>query len=220
MRILIIDYNSQLNVHIEKKLKTIDMKVSQVTFDIFSENLIDITHFDLIVLDTPETNQQSCDAVKQIRFMAKNIPIIILSTFKKIENISKCIISGCNDYLKKPIHIDELIIKIKFWLNYEKLHEHKKINLINGFTFDTNTFQLLQNKIPISLTSKEQLFIEILLQNRGWFVPVSTIIQYVWDEPTDPNNLRVLLYKLRKKLDYELIISMKGVGYKIEELGI
>jgi len=111
--------------------------------------------------------------------------------------------------------MDELIIKLNFWLNFKTFQDSLTIHLKDGFTYDLKRHELMKYEIPVSLTMKEKLFIEILLKNQGWFVSAPTITQYIWDGYADPNQLRVLVYKLRQKTGKGLIISMRGIGYKI-----
>ena len=220
MKVLIIDHGSLLSKEIEEALKSRGFKSNNITVNAFNNDKTTISQHDIILLDVPIMDSVSYDIIEKIRMADKHIPIIVLSPFCQIKNIEKCFILGCNDYLKKPVVIDELIIKLNFWLKYETLQNTQTIHLKDGFTYDSRNYELMKKEIPISLTSKEKLFIEILLKNRGCFVPTPTIIQYVWDEYTDPNQLRVLIYKLRKKVGKDLVISMKGVGYKINNITV
>ncbi|QOR61285.1 response regulator transcription factor [Sulfurovum sp. ST-21] len=216
MKILIINHEYQSNTEIEKELKHRSFSTNYQIFATFNKNKTDMSSYDLVLLDVPLMSDESYMIIKKIRASDKHIPIIVLSPFYQIRNIEKCFIFGCNDYLKKPVVIDELIFKLNFWLNFKTYQNTQTIRLKNGFSYDPGHHELLKDKIPISLTAKEKLFIEILVKNRGWFVPTPTIIRYLWDNYAAPNQLRVLVYKLRQKAGKELITSMKGIGYKID----
>lgn len=176
------------------------------------EALSKITNgYDLFILDIDIPHISGIELLEEIRKVYKFTPIIIISATIDMNIITEAYTKGCNDYLKKPFDIKELALKI-----LAHTRDVQEIILLGqGLRYDKNRDILLDDEDEISLTVKEQLFISILLQNRGTIVTHEHLEVAIWGVDEGVPHLRQLVSRLRKKLPFELIENRVGEGYII-----
>ena len=129
--------------------------------------------------------------ITQMNLLAK---VIIISADDSIESIETAYTHGCIDYLKKPFHLKELLIKIEKVLpQLPPLHQ------------------------DVTLTRKEQALLEILVQQYPSIVSYNEIEMYVYEtQEMSMDALRSLARRVRKKLMNASVVNYAGVGYKLE----
>ena len=122
---------------------------------------------------------------------------------KKAENLHT--LSEYNINLKKLIFGQEIIDKPLVFFGKD-------------FYFNTNTCEAFHNGKQVKLVEKENLFIKILIAHLGLVVSFKKIVAYIWGENgATYNNVRMLVYRLRNKLQTDSIKNLSGTGYYIEQ---
>ena len=175
------------------------------------------TSYDLFLLDINVSGIDGYDFLREIRESGNEAPAIFISSYTDMDHLSKGYKYGCNDYLRKPFSLEELLLRVNEQLKSKILKTNETILTFGeNYQFNTQTHTLTYKGKIINLVPKERLFIEILIKNRDSIVTTETICDYVWDSFIDMNSLRVLVYKLRKKLPEPFIENIKGSGYKIK----
>jgi len=162
----------------------------------------------LVDIDIPKIN--GLELVKEIRKLNKDCIVIMMTA--KIEDFyfQKAYDYGCNDYIKKPFSVSELLIRIERHL--------KSVNFIefDGYRFDFNELELYKNKERIPLRKKEKKLLNLFLKNINKTLSSKEIVSYVWEKEQKNYPLRQLINELRKKFDKEYIKTVVGIGYRFE----
>lgn len=184
-----------------------------VVLAIDGEEALEFTYnnrFDMYLLDINVPIVSGIDFLKLLRDYGDETPAFFITALRDIDSLSKAFNSGCDDYIKKPFEIDELLIRIEHILKKKNpLIEYKNIKL------DLFADKIYKDKEEIKLGLVEKAVFTLLLRNISIVVYKSAL----YDEMQKPSEsgLRVLINKLRKIFDIE-IISVKGIGYKIEKV--
>ncbi len=151
-----------------------------------------------------------------------NIPIIFLTAFSDDETISRAIKTDPVGYLIKPFNTEELksTIMLGFYkFNNENIEEKelKLIKLSSDYFYTKEPhLKVYYKQKEISLTQKERMLMEILIQANGQIVSFSSIEHYIWyDKVVSDSTLRTLIYRLRTKLDYKVIETLPTIGCKL-----
>jgi len=147
-----------------------------------------------------------------------HLPVIIVSAQLDIDNISKAYDLGCNDYLKKPFELEELMLHIKYHIKtiFKNDLDKDVIDLGFGLTFDLRDQNLYKSGHEIVLTQKEKLLLTLFINNIDKTVTSQMIHEYVWDnKDMEPVTMRSMIHKLQKKLKNGMIVNIRGVGYKL-----
>lgn len=162
-----------------------------------------------------DINVPSLDGIsilETIRMYHDNVPVIIISSNTELEKIKNSYEVGCDDYIKKPFFMYELIQKVKKLCNTGD----KILELGLGFTYDYKNSYLSSPEGKIKLGKKEILFLELLAQDINRVVSFDEIEEYVWEgEATTLMNIRALVKRFRKKLPENAILIVKGMGYSL-----
>lgn len=174
--------------------------------------------YDLYILDINVSGFNGHDILEQIRKKDDKLPVIIVSAQLDIDNISKAYELGCNDYLKKPFEIEELILHIKYHIKsiLKNDIDEDVIELGSGFKFNSKDQNLYKHEHEISLTQKEKLLLTLFINNKGKTVTSEMIHEYVWNnKPMEAVSMRSMIHKLQKKLKNGMIANIRGIGYKL-----
>jgi len=167
-------------------------------------------HYDLIIADINLPDGNFLQELAKYK-IAENSKVIIISSYGELENLKKAFDLGAEDFIKKPFEYEELILRIK------RLFKTKKTKITENILYDPESKMLITPKEKSFLTKKEAKLLELLLNNKGKFVPIETISNHVWNEKTSPNTIAALVKRLRAKLnDKSLIISKREIGYMLK----
>ena len=175
-------------------------------------------NYDLYIFDINVPKINGLELLDQLRTSGDNTPSIFLTSYKDKDTLHKAFLNGCDDYLKKPADLDELLLRVKALLKRNKkqfdiirLSKTLTFNALNKRVYDENEDDL---NLPIKVLDLLELFVE----NRGEIVTKEMIISKLWatNEEYSEGSIRVYINQIKKLFDKETIINIKGVGYKIE----
>lgn len=211
MKILVLEDNERLCKLIENALIKSGYMVD-IVFD--GEEALEkvVNGYACFILDINVPSLDGISVLESIRMNHKDVPTIIISSNHDLEKIQQSYETGCDDYLKKPFFMYELLHKV------QKLccKEASKLDLGEGFIFNFNKRYLLKDKQEIKLAKKEILLLELLSKDIHRVFSFDEIEEYVWEgEPSTLMNIRALVKRIRKKIPEESIQIVKGIGYSI-----
>jgi DNA-binding response OmpR family regulator len=210
MKILLLEDDTILAQTMVQVLKQENYEVTLVCD---GEEVLEETYenkFDLYLFDINVPLLNGIDTLKLLRDAQDNTPTFFITALRDISSTLEGFNSGCDDYIKKPFDLDELLARIKATL--------KRKNPV--ITYGDITFDLLENRVlkaqeEISLGNVEKDIFALLIKNIAITVDKSTFFDYM-NRPSE-TGLRVLISKLKKVLDLN-ITNTKGIGYKLEKL--
>lgn len=176
----------------------------------FSPNII-ITDLKMPVMD-------GIEFLKAIRFLNKNVIIIVLTAHANQEYLLELVAMHIEHFIIKPINFEKLITVLQ---SCSKLIKEQNPNqtypkLPLEYNYDWKQKILFYNQQEILLSRKEILFLELLIKNSHRIITYQEIEQIVWsDNMMTTGALRSLVRNLRKKLPHNLIDNLSGVGYRL-----
>lgn len=178
--------------------------------------------YDIYILDINVPNIDGLEVLKYVLNSHPNAATIIISTHVEIAYLQKAFDIGCNDYLKKPFEMEELLLRVQNLIRLSNPQNNSSIiNLSQGYTYCLIKNELFYYEANIKLTKVESLLLRILVQNIGNTVSLESIKNYVWDnQEVSPVTIRYWIYRLVKKLKSGMIINVRGEGYRLRKLDI
>jgi DNA-binding response OmpR family regulator len=181
---------------------------------------------DLILLDVMLPGVSGIEVLRRFRKDNKKTPVILLTarntTFDKVAGLDH----GANDYVTKPYEIEELLARIRACLrNYdeEESMEEQPLLMVEDLVINTDTREVKRNGQSITLTPKEYDLLVYLIVNKNKVVTRENIILNIWgyEYEGETNVIDVFIRQLRKKMDesfsFQLINTIRGIGYTIKE---
>ena len=192
-------------------------------------NSPDAPIIDLAVVDYMMPVMNGKDFLKSLRAQNFQFPVIMLTAKDRVEDKVELLDLGCDDYLTKPFSFSELVSRINSILRRtskfpqsDVLEEQKSILKFKDLSIDLNAFKVTKANKELALTKTEIELLIYLLKNRDRVVSRTQILQNVRGYSFDPNTniVDVHIKSLRKKIgDFELIKTVRGMGYMIESGG-
>jgi len=223
MRILLIEDDVKIGRFIVKGLQQAGFAIDH------SDNGEDglhlaLTHpYDAIIIDIMLPKLNGLIVVNELRKAKKNMPIIILSAKRTVEDRVKGLQSGSDDYLVKPFAFSELLARLQALIRRASGAAETTFFKAGDLTVDILSRKVVRAGKPIDLQPKEFALLEYLIRNEGRVVSKTMIMEHVWDYNFDPqtNVVEVRICRLRDKIDKgfekKLIHTIRGVGYVLRE---
>jgi DNA-binding response OmpR family regulator len=172
--------------------------------------------YDLYLLDINVPKLNGIEFLKQIRQNRINTPVIFLTSYKDEETLQKCFINGCDDFLRKPFKINELILRISAILKRSiKTNNIIWLNETTYYDFDKRKIFLnsKEEQLPLKITQLLELFIEY----NNKIISNEIISNRLWsnNEEYSDGSLRNYILTLRKIVGKDKIINIKKIGYEV-----
>ena len=171
---------------------------------------------DLIILDITLPDGDGFELYKIIK-EKYNISTIFLTAKDEENDIVKGLELGAEDYVTKPFSTRELLARIN-----KILMRNKKKNIINiqDITCDLDKMCIYKNNEEITFSSLELKILMLLFNNLNKVITREYIIEKIWDwtgNDVYDNTVTVYMKRIRQKLGSDIITTVKGVGYRIDE---
>jgi len=171
--------------------------------------------FDLVILDIMMPKINGWEVCKRLK-EEFDVPILILTAKTQEEDEVKGIELGADDYLKKPFSLKVFEIRVKKLLNL--INKSKNTLQINDLLIDKDSHKVYLNNELIELTPKEYELLLFLIKNQNIALTREKLLNNVWDIwcESDLRTVDTHIKKLRKKIEIENIVTVRGVGYMFE----
>ncbi|EOA6659593.1 butyrate response regulator transcription factor BumR [Campylobacter jejuni] len=170
---------------------------------------------DLVITDIAMPIMDGLDMAREIKEISDDVPIVVLSAYSEKERLLRSIDIGIDEYLIKPIDIEELF-KVLDCLVGEKIEANMLVKISEEYQFNKTKRTLIHNGKEIVLTKKELAFISLLLKQPGVLVLHEDIKKNVWiGEHVSDTAVRTFIKRVRDKVGEDFIKNVPSLGYKI-----
>ena len=215
MKILLVEDNEILAKGL---IYSLEQKKYQVIHTLNVENTLKILKtekIDLAILDVSLPDGNGFDLYKN-NIKEKNISSIFLTAKDEEDNIVKGLELGAEDYITKPFSIKELMARINRIILRNKKNT---IIQVQNIKFDMDKMVVYRDNENIELTNLELKILNLLFLNLNKVVKRSEIIDKIWEwtgNDVNDNTVTVYLKRIREKIKTDIIITIKGIGYRID----
>jgi len=218
MKILLLEDDIILNELVEEFLISLNHEVNCQYDGLEALDTIDENSFDLLLLDVGIPSLSGFELLTELRERKNNTPTIFLTSLSDIKSLEKGFAIGCDDYIKKPFDLKELEIRINHLKVVKQIDVQEIININNKYKYDFATFTVINDDKKTVLSQKESKIFEYFIKNKNRIISFEEIINNIWKYDTTPTNatIRTYIKNLRKILDENIIVTVKGLGYKFE----
>ena len=178
----------------------------------------------IVVIDIMMPGSDGFSAVKQIREINKDVPIIMLTAKPLTEDLVKAFDLGCNDFIRKPFVMEELIARIKSFAKVSGNGSRSTNNLykLGSFTLNASTQELSNDVSQFQLSYKEVELLKRLCEAKSTVVDRQVLLMELWgsDNIFNSKTMNVYINRLRNYLNSDKsveILTIRGHGYKLIE---
>lgn len=174
------------------------------------------TDIDLIILDIALPDGNGFDLYKDA-IKPHKIPTIFLTARDDEDDIVRGLDIGAEDYVTKPFSTKELMARVnKILLRMKR----QRVITIGDVTFDIDRLILRSGKEQIELTPLELKIVNLMFSNLNKVVTRGTLLDKIWEWTgnfVDDHTVTVYLNRIREKIGSDIIVTVKGMGYRIDE---
>jgi two-component system, OmpR family, response regulator len=214
MRILLVEDDSDLQRLLKKALTEAGYVVDTAADGEEGHFLGDTEPYDAVVLDLGLPKLDGVRVLEKWRKAGKTMPVLILTARDRWSDKVAGFDAGADDYLAKPFYTEELLALLRRAAGFATADID-----IGPLHIDTRASRVTLDGNPVKLTSLEYRLLAYLAYHRGKVVSRTELVEHLYDQDfdRDSNTIEVFIGRLRKKLDANLIQTVRGLGYSLED---
>lgn len=216
MRILIIEDEKELAAQLRDTLISSGYVVDTALDGIEGHYLGETEPYDLIILDLGLPGMDGITILENWRRVGRDMPVLILTARDRWSDKVSGIDAGADDYLSKPFYMEEVLARTRALIR--RAAGHASSQLVKGpLRLDTKAARVTLRGSPVSLTALEFRLLSYLMHHPERVVGRSELIEHLYDQDfdKDSNTIEVFIGRLRRKLEPEIIETVRGLGYRL-----
>jgi DNA-binding response OmpR family regulator len=215
-RILVVDDEPEIRDFVMRALMADGYGVDAAADGAEALRLVAERGYSLIILDLVMPGTDGRAALPKLR----DQPVLVLSCVSDVATKVDCLDLGAHDYLTKPFALAELLARVRVQLRGEhQVHDHQLHEVMRAgqLVLDLGRLQADSGIGPVALTRLEVMLLRELMEHAGQSVPKDQLLATVWGMDFDPgsNVVDVCVRRLRSKLGFGLIETVRGAGYRL-----
>ena len=181
-------------------------------------DILDKEYIDLIITDIMLPGMNGFDFIKQVRTADTNLPILVITAKGDIMDKETGFTSGADDYMVKPIHMNEMLLRVNALLRRAK-SVNEQVLTFGQTLLEYSTWTLHDASGTQILPQKEFQLLYKLLSYPGQIFTRQQLLDDIWGiDQEDSHTLDVHISRLRERLksnsDFE-IVTIRGLGYRV-----
>jgi two-component system copper resistance phosphate regulon response regulator CusR len=218
-RILIVEDEDRITSFLEKGLKANGFVTSVAASGREGLAQARTGGFDLVILDLGLPDRDGMDLLRDFRESDSQTPVIILTARDGVADTVRGLESGADDYVPKPFRFEELLARVRLRLRDPRVPEPTVIR-VGDASLDLRTRRATVGERSVELTAREFALAETLFRHPGQVLSREQLLSHVWGYDYDPGSNVVDVYVgyLRKKLGGDRIRTVRGMGYRLDQV--
>lgn len=214
MRILLVEDDTLLGNGVCAGLRRHDNAIDWVKNGETALSAVLETQYDCIILDIGLPKMSGLDVLKKMRGSNNDTPVLILTAQDELSDRVKGLDAGADDYLVKPFEFAELSARLRA-LARRTRGKASEIIQYSNLKIDTTAHTVEYNNLAVELSRREFALLVELVTNQGRVLSRHHLEQklYSWGDEIESNTIEVYIHHLRKKLQTDLIKTVRGIGY-------
>ena len=181
-------------------------------------NIMEREYIDLIVADVMMPNMDGYELTRELREAKYDLPILMVTAKNQFEDMKTGFRAGTDDYMVKPVNVNELLLRVKALLRRARIFSEKKI-VVGGTVLDYDALTVTRNGEESILPQKEFYLLYKLLSYPNKIFTRQQLMDEIWGmfSETDERTVNTHINRLRERFsdctDFE-IVTVRGLGYK------
>ena len=218
-KILVIEDEKNIQNIIKEFLESAKYEVNTADDGLEGINLIQNNNYDLVLLDIMMPKIDGFVVCEMIR-KNSNVPIIILTALTDEESQLKGFDKLADDYITKPFSMPVVLKHIEaIFRRTENINKKVDVLKYKNISLNIENYDVFVDNKKVALTYREFEILKLLLENQGKVFTRDNILNSIWnyDYFGDDKIVNTHIKNIRKKLGYDYIETIRGVGYRIDK---
>jgi len=224
MRILLVEDDTEAATYLVKGLTESGHAVEHAADGEKGLQMAIANAYDSLIIDRMLPKRDGLSVIEELRRMGNMSPVLILSALDDVDERVTGLKAGGDDYLTKPYSLSELTARLQALTRRAHSGVQGTVLHVGDLTLDLIKHKVTRSGRNINLQPREFRLLEYLMQHTGQVVTRSMLLENVWDYHFDPqtNVIDVQISRLRSKIDKDfdtpLLHTVRGAGYKLQEV--
>jgi DNA-binding response OmpR family regulator len=214
--LLLLEDDLQLSDTVKQFLELKGYEVLCAYDGLQAQEIVYEKHVDLMLLDVKVPHLSGFDFLKELRGEGKEIPAIFITSLNSVEDVEEGFAIGCDDYIRKPFALKELLVRVEAILKRSYGTHEEKMEIGDELVFDTKELVLTDHGERVALKTKELRLLALFLQHPNELLSYEKIFEGLWEYDEEPSggSLRTYIKTLRSAIGKERIETVKNIGYR------
>lgn len=185
-------------------------------------NAIENDYYDLLISDIMMPVMDGYELVRTLRENGNNIPVLTITAKDAFDEMRMGFLSGMDDYMVKPVNVNEMVLRVGALLRRAKISSERKLT-IGSTVMECDSLTVSDSLGITVLPQKEFMLLYKMASFPSRIFTRQQLMDDIWgyDSETDSHTIDVHIGRLRERFknntDFK-IVTMRGVGYKVERL--
>lgn len=217
MRVLLVEDDERLAQALQASLAAAGFAVDRVGDGVDAEFRGQTEDYDAVVLDLGLPGMDGVSVLQRWREAGRAMPVLVLTARSRFHDKLAAFNAGADDYLTKPFHPDELLLRLRALVRRSAGHASPVLRA-GAIELDINAGRVQVGGRPVDLTAQELRILSYLVHHAGEVVSRTRLGEHVYDTGYDPdsNVIDVLIGRIRRKLgDPSLVRTLRGRGFVV-----
>ena len=218
MRILIVEDEPTLGPQLKATLEGAGYAVDLATDAEDGHFLGSTENYDAAILDLGLPEIDGLTVLDRWRKEKRNFPVLVLTARDSWSDKVAGLDAGADDYLAKPFQTEELIARLRALIRRAAGNASSEL-IAGNVRLDTRSGRVTLDGAPVKLTAQEYKLLSYLLHHKGKVASRTELIEHIYDQDfdRDSNTIEVFVTRIRKKLGADIITTIRGLGYQLDD---
>ncbi len=218
MRILIVEDEPNLGRQLKSTLEQTGYAVDLASDGEEGHFLGATENYDAVILDLGLPEVDGLTVLDRWRKEGRTTPVLVLTARDSWSDKVAGLDAGAGDYLAKPFQTQELIARLRALIRRASGNASSEL-MAGDVRLDTRSGRVTLAGEPVKMTAQEYKLLSYLMHHKGKVVSRTELIEHIYDQDfdRDSNTIEVFVTRIRKKLGQDVITTIRGLGYSLED---
>ena len=218
MRVLIVEDEPNLGQQLKNTLEAAGYAIDLATDGEEGHYLGANESYDAVVLDLGLPEIDGLTVLDRWRKEGRTMPVLVLTARDSWSDKVAGLDAGADDYVAKPFQTEELIARLRALIRRASGNASSELTA-GEVRLDTRSGKVTKAGEAVKLTAQEYKLLSYLLHHKGKVVSRTELIEHIYDQDfdRDSNTIEVFVTRIRKKLGQDVITTIRGLGYSLED---
>lgn len=218
MRVLIVEDEPTLGQQLKSTLEANGYAIDLAVDGEDGHFMGSTEDYDAVILDLGLPEIDGLTVLDRWRKEERNFPVLVLTARDSWSDKVAGLDAGADDYLAKPFQTEELIARLRALIRRASGNASSELTA-GEVRLDTRSGKVTLDGSPVKMTAQEYKLLSYLMHHKGKVVSRTELIEHIYDQDfdRDSNTIEVFVTRIRKKLGAEVISTIRGLGYSLED---
>lgn len=222
LKILIAEDDRELRQLFSHVLTKNGYYVKGVTNGLEALSALESDYFDLIISDIMMPEMDGYELVRSLRDVGNTMPVLMITAKDNFEDMRRGFVSGTDDYMVKPINVNEMILRVQALLRRAQMISERR-QVVGNTVMEIDSLTVTTEGESVVLPQKEFMLLYKMAASPGKIFTRQQLMDDIWgyENESDTHTVDVHIGRLRERFrgssDFK-IVTMRGVGYKVVKI--